>query len=105
MKIKKFFATVSIATLTTFTLAACGGDGDGDRDAYTDGVKKILVDAAGGVDDKMMDEIAECVTDATFDEISDEGKKSIMDGKDVTSGEDGQLLYSATSTCAAEAID
>ena len=171
MKIKKFVATLSLAAMTTFSLAACGDDSDsdgtkdnplvsdnggddkddtdngnddaddaddgndgidvpggdaddadddndgmdapgGDADgmdggeateqAYIDGMKMILSGAAPNLDEATLDELAQCVSDLTFDQISPESRESVANGVDVTTGQDGQILYDAASSCASE---
>lgn len=168
MKIKKFVATLSLAAMTTFSLAACGDDSEsedtngnplisnnggddkddtdndnddadddnddidvpgGDTDdtdddnddidmpggdddgvdggevseqAYIDGMKSILSGAVPNIDEAGLDELAQCVSDLTFDEISPESRESVANGVDVMTGEDGQILYDAAYSCASE---
>ena len=95
---KKFFTTVSIATLAAFSLAACGG-GDDDREAYTKGVADILRPVSPEYDEETLTAVSECIADATYDDISDETKEAIIDGVDVTTGDDGKLLYDSALDC------
>lgn len=95
---KKFFTTVSVATLAAFSLAACGG-GDDDREAYTKGVADILRPVSPEYDEETLMDFAECITDATYDDISEETRESVINGVDVTTGDDGQTLYDAVLVC------
>lgn len=87
---------------------APGGDADGmdggeaTEQAYIDGMKMILSGAAPNLDEATLDELAQCVSDLTFDQISPESRESVANGVDVTTGQDGQILYDAASSCASE---
>lgn len=79
-------------------LKPAGGIG---RDEYTAGVTKVLTPVfAKDLTDEQITEIASCITDKTYDEVSEETRKMVAEGQDIMPGNpDHQTIFDASSAC------
>lgn len=75
-----------------------GGVGRGE---YTAGVTKVLTPVFGkDLTDEQIAEIASCITDKTYEEVSEETREMVADGKDIMPGNpDHQTIFDASSAC------
>lgn len=79
-------------------LKPVGGVG---RDEYTAGVTKVLTPVfAKDLTDEQIAEIASCITDKTYDEVTEETREMVANGQDIRPGNpDHQTIFDASSSC------
>lgn len=74
------------------------------RDDFRKGLIEITTPAVEGMlTEDQIEQVADCVTDRAYDETSEEGRKQIAEGRDISPGQpDFQLIYDANFDCAFE---
>lgn len=83
------------------------GNGDGvERSKYQSGVEKILSEAMEGqMDSSHVTEIAKCITDRTFDDVSEETRELISSGKDILPGQENfDIITGSSMECTMEIL-
>ena len=74
--------------------------GEVSREDYTQGIREIIAPAVPGLSETDLDTLAQCITLDSYDKVSPETRESVANGVDVTTGEDGQILFDVAESCA-----
>lgn len=97
-------AVLAGLALVWMSLSKSRETADEQRESYEQGIYSILYPAMFSMATQdQIREISSCVTERTFDEVSEESRQSIMSGRDIEPGEpDFQVMFQANYDCAYE---
>lgn len=97
-------AVLAALALVWMSLRTSREAADEQRESYEQGIYSILHPAMVAVaTEDQIGQISTCVTERTFDEVSEASRQSIMSGRDIEPGEpDFQVMFQANYDCAYE---